>query len=184
MYVLLSGIMIFFGMHLVPSFVSVRRQLMDSLGEKSYLILYSVVSLLGLILIIYGKSQAAFQPVWNPPVWSRHIVQVSMLPAFMLFATGDMKSNIKRYTRHPMLWGVTLWSGAHLSANGDLASILLFGSFGIFSLFAILSANLRGAQKQTERYPVKKDVIATVAGLVAYGVIILLHPYLFGVAVI
>ena len=83
-----------------------------------------------------------------------------------------------------MLWGVTLWSIAHLLANGDLASILLFGSFGLFSLFNMFSANLRGAKKQQTKYAFSKDAIVIVASVVVYGILVFLHPYLFGVKVI
>ena len=96
-----------------------------------------------------------------------------------------MKSNVKRFTRHPMLWGIALWSGVHLTANGDLAEVLLFGAFFIYALFAMVSANLRGAVLQQEKRPVKKDLIAIVAGIMVYIVFAKwLHPLLIGVAVI
>lgn len=185
MDILILGLIIFFTMHLVPSFTSVRNKLIARLGEGPYMGLYSIVSLAGLILIIYGKSQAEFHAIWNPPVWSRHLVITFMLVSFILFAGADMKSNFKCYTRHPMLWGVTIWAGTHLSANGDLASILLFGSFFVFALFDMLSANIRGATKQEIKYPYSKDAIAVIAGIVAYVVFVLfLHPYLIGVPII
>lgn len=110
---------------------------------------------------------------------------VTMLIAFYLFAAADMKSNIKRFIRHPMLLGVFLWSCVHLFANGDLASIILFGSFAIFSLFGMVSANIRGALVQKEKYPIKKDVVSIIGGLVAYAIFVLLvHPYLIGVPVL
>ena len=130
-------------------------------------------------------SEAEFQPIWEPLYWSRNVVIVTMLFVFYLFAAADMKSNIKRFIRHPMLLGVLLWSCVHLFANGDLASIMLFGSFAIYALFAIISANLRGALLQKEKYPVKNDIVSVVAGLVAYAVFVLvIHPYLMGVPVI
>lgn len=184
MYILLSGILIFFGIHLVPGMTGFRRKIITSLGEGPYQGLYSIISLTGLILIVYGKSKAGFQPIWEPPVWMKHLAAVLMLPSFIFLVFANMKSNIKRFTRHPMLWGVALWSGAHLLSNGDLASMLLFGCFGVFSLFAMFSANMRGATKQETKYPFSRDAVAIVAGLVAYGVFIFLHPYFFGVSVI
>ena len=83
-----------------------------------------------------------------------------------------------------MLWGVFIWSVAHLLTNGGLASLVLFGSLGAFSLFDMLSANVRGASKQETVYPIAKDAITVVAGLAAYGALLFLHPYFFGVAII
>jgi len=185
MYILLLGILIFFGLHLVPSAVKLRRKLVTSLGEVKYTGLYSIGALLGLILIIYGKSTAGYQPIWVSPVWSKDVVIVVMVISFLLLAAADMKSNIKRFVRHPMLLGVALWSGAHLFANGDLASMLLFGSFLAFSLFDIFSANIRGAVKQERVYPFTKDAGTIFTGLVAYLIFIkYLHPYLIGVSIL
>ena len=183
MDILISGIVIFFGMHLVPSFGG-RGKIITALGEGRYLGMYAVISMIGFILIIYGKSQAGFQSIWLPPVWGAKLTVVLMVLSFILLTASNMQTNIKRFTRHPMLWGVTLWSVAHLLANGDFASILWFGSFGIFSLVAMLSANIRGAKKQQQKYAWTKDVMVIIAGLVIYGVFIFLHSYLFGVAVI
>lgn len=185
MDILLLGLAIFFAVHLIPSFVNVRLKIINQLGMTKYMGLYSITALIGLVLIIYGKSVAEFKAIWNPPVWNSTLVLPVMLLAFYLFAAADMKSNIKRFIRHPMLLGILLWSGVHLIANGDLASIVLFGSFAVFSLIAIVSANLRGALVQTEKYPVKKDVISLLAAIVAYVIFILfIHPYLINVPVI
>jgi len=185
MVILSLGLAIFFGMHLVPSFAGFRRKTIARFGEVLYKGLYAVVALVGVILIVYGKSQAEFQVVWEPPVWSKNVVFITMVFAFYLFAAADMKSNVKRFIRHPMLLGVLLWSGVHLFANGDFASMLLFGSFFIFSWFAMFSANVRGASKQEKKYPFTKDVFTVFAGLAAYIVFIkYLHPYLIGVAII
>ena len=185
MEILLLGTLIFFGVHLVPSFVKFREKLIIKLGEGKYKGLYSATALIGLILIIYGMAKAEYKPIWEPSGWSRTVVAITMLLAFYLFAAADMKSNIKRFIRHPMLLGVLLWSCVHLLANGDLASIILFGSFAVFSIVAMVSANVRGAFLQKEKYPFKKDVVSVIAGLVAYAVFVLvIHPYLIGVPVI
>ncbi len=185
MSILITGVLLFFVVHLLPSFVSFRLKIINAIGERPYKSLYAVIALTGFILIIYGMSEAEFYPVWQPPVWGRYIVFLIMPVSFILLVANDLKSNIKCYTRHPMLWGVALWAGAHLFANGDLASIILFGSFFVFSLFAMFSANKRGAVKQEKRYPYKRDVVAVVAGLVGYVVFVkYLHAYLIGVAII
>ncbi len=184
MNLLILGIVIFIGVHLLPSLVPVRRAAMERLGPGAYKGLFSLLSLVGLVLIAVGKVMADFQPLWQPPVWGRYAALVLLLPVFVLLAAANMPSNIKRFTRHPMLWGVTLWSVGHLLANGDRASLLLFGSFGAYALFDMVSANLRGAVKQEKVYPLVKDGVTVAAGLLVYGVLLVLHPYLFGVAVI
>lgn len=185
MDILLLGLAIFFGVHLVPSFVGFRIKLISKLGMARYMGLYSIIALIGLVIIIYGMSIAEYKPIWEPPTWNRTIVLPVMLLVFYLFAAADMKSNIKRFIRHPMLLGVLLWSSVHLLANADLASITLFSFFAVFSLVGMVSANLRGALVQTEKYPIKKDVVSLIAGLFAYVIFILfVHPYLIGVPVI
>ncbi|MFQ5993802.1 MAG: NnrU family protein [Acidiferrobacterales bacterium] len=183
MSVLILGLVVFLGIHLVPTFSDLRQGLIQRFGERGYKGVFAAISLAGLILIIVGKGRADFVPLWQPPVWGRHIAPLLMLLAFVLLSAAYLPSNVKRFTAHPMLWAVTLWSAAHLLANGDLASLLLFGTIGLFALFDMVSANMRGDTKSKTRYALTKDVIAVAIGLVAYVVLVVLHPYLFGVPV-
>ena len=182
---LILGIVLFFAMHLVPVVPGLRGWLVTSMGEVSYKVVYALVSLAGIVLIVYGFSQASVEVVYVPPAWGRDVVFVVMALSFVLFAAADMKSNVKRFTRHPMLWGIVLWSGVHLSVNGNLAEVLLFGAFLIYAPIAMLSANIRGASLQQEKRPVKKDVMAIVGGIIVFAIFAKwLHPWLIGVAVI
>lgn len=184
MTLLIVGLIIFFGIHLLPTFSSVRTRLVEKFGEMRYKGLYSLLAATGLIVIIVGMIYRDFVHLWIPPVWGRHAAMTLMLPATILLVAADFRSNVKRFIRHPMLWGVTLWACAHLLANGDLASLILFGSFGSFALFDMVSANLRGSEKSTQVYPVSKDVKLVVIGMVVYVLIIIVHPYVIGVPVI
>ncbi len=184
MSILILGLIVFFGIHLLPSFASTKTSLVGRLGENAYKGIYSIISITGFVLIIYGKGQADFQPVWEPVLIGSKIPLVLMLISFVLLAAANMPSNIKRFTRHPMLWGITAWSSAHLLTNGDLASIFLFGGFGLFSLFDMVSSNLRGASKQEDTLPLMKDVLTISAGIGIYFLFLFLHPYLMGVSVI
>jgi len=182
---LILGIALFFAMHLVPVVPGLRGRLITSLGEVGYKIVYSLVSLAGIVLMVYGFSQAPVEPVYVAPAWGRDVMFVVMALAFVLFAAADMKSNVKRFTRHPMLWGVVLWSGVHLTVNGNLAEVLLFGAFLIYALLAMLSANIRGASLQQDKHPVKKDIIALIGGIVVFAIFAKwLHPWLIGITVI
>lgn len=184
MTTLILGLALFFGIHLLPSAPLVRQSLLTRLGEGPYKGLYSVISLLGFILIVLGMAAADFRSLWLPPSWAHSVVVPLMLPSFILLAAANMPGNIKRFCRHPMLWGVTLWAAGHLLANGDLASILLFGAFALFSLFDIVSVNRRGAQPQQQTLPLSKDLMVVAVGSGAYVFFLLLHPTLFGVAVV
>lgn len=181
MTLLVLGLLLFIGMHLLPSMDGIRQGLIARIGPGPYKGLFTIVSLAGLALIVIGKAYAPFVPVWDPPSWTRHLVLSAMPVALMLLTAAYLPSNVKRFTPHPMLWGVTIWAAAHLSANGDLASMLLFGSFLAFALFDIASANARGAQRSTIQYAGTRDLAVIGIGVLAYGVLLFLHPYLFRV---
>ena len=103
--------------------------------------------------------------------------------AVTIFPAAYLPTNLKRIMRHPFLWGVTLWALGHLLTNGDLASILLFGSFAIYAFYDMWSANRRGAEVSKTRYPIWQDGVLVVVGLAAYLLLVRLHPILFGVPV-
>lgn len=184
MALLITGLVIFFAIHLLPSIRPLRSSLFGFLGENGYKASFSIFAAVGFVLIVVGKAKAEFVSCYLPPTWGRSVAPILMWFAFVLLPAAHMPGNIKRITRHPMLWGVLLWSVAHLLANGDLASIVLFGGFAVFSVFSMVSANLRGAKLQQQGHPLKKDLMVLVAGTVVYFAILFLHPYLFGVAVV
>ena len=105
MFLLVLGIVIFIGIHLVPTNSSLRERLVEQLGVQKYKGLYALIALLGLIVIIFGKAYAPFIHLWQPPLWGRHLAMAVMPFAFYFLAAANMPSNIKRFTRHPMLWG-------------------------------------------------------------------------------
>ncbi|HEX9628362.1 MAG TPA: NnrU family protein [Acidiferrobacterales bacterium] len=184
MWLLVVGMVVFFGVHLVPSSPVLRDALVARLGEAGYKGLFSVLSLLGFALLVVGTARAESMPIWQPPAWGRYAALALMPFAFISLAAAYLPSNVKRWTRHPMLWGVVIWAAAHLSANGDLASALLFGSFGVYALFGMASANRRGAQLAARRRARGWDVALVTVGLAAYGTVLVLHAQLFGAAVI
>jgi uncharacterized membrane protein len=175
---------IFFSVHLVPTFVGLRRGLVGWKGESVYLICYSLAAALGLALVIIGKATAAFVPIWDPPKWMSHLTMTAMLPAVILLAAAYIPNNLKLYIRHPFLWGITLWALSHLVANGDLGSLILFGGFAAYAIFDMWSANRRGAEKSDKRRPFYWDLVLVAAGGSAYCAGLFIHPYLFGVAVL
>ncbi len=180
MSLMITGLVLFFAVHLVPWSPRLRDTAMSGLGENRYKLAFTVVALAGLVLVVIGKGGAAFEPLYQPLPAMRHLTFLMVLAGFVLLPAAHMKTNIKRLTRHPMLWGIVLWGTGHLLANGDRASVVLFGAFVVYSLAAMASANARGAQKSTTVYPVKNDLIVVAAGVVVYLVIMGVHGMLFG----
>ena len=106
---LVVGLLLFYGVHLVPSFVRLRSGLIDRLGKGRYLGLFVLLSLVGVGLVVVGLSQAERTLLWYEPLWGRAVVLGVMLLVFYLFVAADMRSNLKCYIRHPMLLGVVVW---------------------------------------------------------------------------
>lgn len=175
------GIALFFGVHLMPSFSGVRDRLIARLGENPYKGVYSLAALGGLILIIWGYSRMDYQELWTAPNWAGHLALVVMPIAFVLQVAANQKGHIRQKIKHPMMIGVLMWALVHLAANGDRASLYLFGSFALYSVFSIISSNRRGKVPNYTTAQPKHDVIAVVAGLVLFGVVLWGHGFLFGV---
>jgi len=182
MWLLIAGFVLFLGAHLSPGVLGLRAQLVGRLGEGRFLGIYIATSVTGMVCIIAGKAIAPFVNVWDPPLWGREAALVLVAVGFVLMAALLLPTNIRRFTRNPMLSGITAWSAGHLLANGDLASMILFGGFGGYALISIWSLNRRGAQKTTTTYPLWQDVMTLTAALGVYAVVLWVHPYLFGVA--
>ncbi len=181
---LMLGLTIFFAIHLLPSVPSARNALFARLGEKVYKGIYALISFIGLYFIVTGKGVAPFVALWEPPKWSYVITNVSMMVSLYLLVAMNMKSNIKRFTAHPMLWGVAFWAGGHLITNGDQASMMLFGSFLAYSLFAMYSANRRGATPGSGRVSFRYDAMVLVIAAVAYVLIANFHLWIAGVKLV
>lgn len=188
MTLLIIGIVVFFGVHYLPAFPLARARLMSAVGENGYKVFFSVFSVLGLVLIIYGFATAPLIPIWSPPTWTRHLALLLMLPAFIFLVAAYVPGRIKKLVKHPMLAAIKTWALAHLLANGDLAGIILFGSFLVFAVLDRIALKSRPPSELVETKGVgspKGDVIAIVLGSVFYAVFLVwLHPLLIGRAVV
>jgi uncharacterized membrane protein len=151
------------------------------MGDKRYRGVFSVVSAIGLILIIVGYRMAPnFVPLFPPVPAARAAAPLLVTVAFVLFAAANMRTHIRAAVKHPMLIGLMLWSGVHLLANGDVAGTILFGSFFVYSILDLVSAIHRRAVKVF--LPTwKHDAIAVIAGLVGAWLTIRFHAVSFGV---
>lgn len=181
------GLMLFLGIHCLPHFQTARQALIQHYGAMPYKGTFSLVSALGFALIIVGVVQRSYIPLWTPPLWSHNLVIGAMLPASILLSAANFPNNIQRWAKYPMLIGLLLWSGAHLLANGDVASLMLFGGFLGFALFDLWSVTrVERAAPQTNHTstPVWRDILVVVLGLGIYSALLWWHGDLFGAAVV
>jgi uncharacterized membrane protein len=189
MLILILGIILFLGAHSFATFRDARAGAIQQYGEGAYKAAYSLVSLIGFVLICWGFSRyraEGWVQVWNPPVWTRHLTITLMWFAFVALACmGKKPGRIRGWLRHPMLVAIKIWALAHLLANGDLGGMILFGSFLAWAVYDRISVKRRGdlgAPRQDSF--TRADGVALIAGTVAYVAMIFLHPYLIGVPVI
>jgi uncharacterized membrane protein len=187
MGILIAGLLIFLAAHSV-SMVNApwRDRMAGRLGEPVWQGIYGLVSIAGLVLIVWGYGLARQEPVilYVPPVWLRHLTLLLMVPVFPLLLAAYLPGRIKSATKHPMLAAVKLWAFAHLLANGNLADLLLFGSFLIWAVADRISLKRRTPRPLPGAPPSRaNDAIAVVAGLALYVVFVLwAHRWLFGVS--
>ena len=181
MGILITGLVLFLGIHLVPVLTGMRNNLFSSLGEKRYKGMFSLVSALGLILIVVGYARAPSEPyLFAPFPFAIMIAPLVMIISFILLAAANMKTHIRHTVKHPMLIGVGLWATVHLLANGELKATLLFGAFLAYAIIDLLSATSRHAVKSftpTSRH----DVRAVLGGIVIARLVMTVHRLLFGV---
>ena len=186
--ILVLGLVVFLATHVFVTFRGQRARLMARFGA-GYRALFGIVAIIGLALIVWGYSHYRAEgliPVWSPPAVMRHVTVGLMLIAVIVFTAYFIPSHIKMWTKHPMFAGIKLWAFAHLLSNGDLGSILLFGSFLAWGVYARIAAKRRGdlgAAKAPAGWP--NDIIVVVLGVIVFLLLgYYFHPYVIGVPVL
>jgi uncharacterized membrane protein len=188
--VMILGLVVFFGVHTLTTQREPRARLIASLGEGGYKIGYSLASVIGLVLIVWGFANyraTGWIDVWNPPTVLKHITVALMLPAVILVVASYIRGRIYTTLKHPMLAGIKLWAASHLLANGDLGSIVLFGSFLGWAVFDRISFKHRtdGGGPPIPVGGPGNDLIAIAVGVVAYlALAFAFHPAVIGVPVV
>ena len=188
MTLLILGLVVFLGVHSVRIFADDwRTQVITRRGEGAWKGLYSLLSIAGFALLIWGYGLARQQPVvlWTPPVAMRHMASLLTLIAFILLVAAYVPRNgIKARLHHPMVIGVKVWAFAHLLCNGNLADVVLFGAFLVWAALDFRAARGRDRAAQTV-YPagtVAATAITVIVGAVAWvGFALWLHGMLIGV---
>jgi uncharacterized membrane protein len=189
MTILVLGLVLFIGAHVFVTLRAPRAAIIARIGEGPYKGAMSLVSLVGLILIGYGFGQyraTGWVDVWDPPRWTFYITQILMWPASICVVAAYSRGNIWRRLKHPMLVGVKTFAVAHLIANGDLGSIVLFGSILAWAVYDRITLKRR-SDPGAPPIPVggqRNDTIALVVGTLLYLVLgLVFHPLVVGIPV-
>ena len=186
---LIIGLVLFFSIHSTAIIANPwRLKIKAQIGEMPWKAIYAVISIIGFYLIVIGYIEARLSPtiIYEPPVWTRHITFLLMLPVFPLILAAYLPGKIQAKLKHPMLVATKTWALAHLIANGALADIVLFGSFLVWAVVDRISLKRRHQtpmlQAPGSRF---NDVVAVLGGLAAYVVFILWgHTILIGMPLI
>lgn len=183
MALLVAGLVLFLGIHLVPAFPAGRDGLLARWGDRRYKAAFSAIAGAGLVLIALGFARAPQVALFAPSPAAIAAAPAVMAISMILFAAANLKGHLRRTIRHPMLLGTILWATVHLFANGDLAGTVLFGGVLAWALVDLASAIARGAVKAFEPR-LAHDAIAVAGGLLVFAIVAALHRPLFGVPVV
>ncbi len=191
MSTLIAGLVLFLGAHSVRIWgENLRTDIIERLGPMAWKGLYAVVSLAGLYLVVQGYVEARTDSgtLWTPAPWLVHLGALLNLPAFILLIAAYVPGNgIASRLGHPMTLGVKLWALAHLLANGDLVSVIVFGSVLLWSVLLFRNVRRRPQDKNIFRGGREPSLAATLATvLIGAGAWVWFafvgHAMLFGVA--
>ena len=186
--ILVLGLAVFLATHVFVSFRGARADAIARLGLHPYRVLFGLVSLAGLALIVWGYGQYRAHELiqlWSPPAFMRHVTVGLMLFAVIFAVAAFIPSHIKTRLKHPMLASIKTWALAHLLSNGDLGSILLFGGFLAWGVYARIAAKRRG-DVGPKGAPAGwfNDALVIAIGVVVYLALgYAFHPVVIGVPV-
>jgi len=168
-------------LHLGVSGTRLRDAAVAALGEKRFMIGFSIASFVAIVLMVFAWTNATTTVLWAAPAWLRWILAAVMLPAFVLFMAshkrnptavgnkglGEEPRGIQRVTRHPMLWSFALWGLVHTVANGDTASLVFFGTFALTALAGMPSIDAKLARRHGAAW----DGFARATSILPFGAI-------------
>lgn len=184
MTMLTIGVLLWIAVHLFPSLMpGARSALIGKLGEGPYKGLFALDLVIAILLMVFGWRSAAPEYWYTPPLAGMTtVVFAIVVVAFVLMGAANAPTNLKRHLRHPMLTGVAVWAAAHLLANGDSRSVVLFGGLGIWAVIAMITINRRdGAWEKPAAVAASKDIVLVVIGAALTTLVAFFHGYLSGV---
>lgn len=179
MIILVIGLAIWIFAHAFKRLAPGPRTMMAERMGAASKGLFAGILVLSVVLIVIGYRQTPFIPVYTPPLWGVHVMNLFMILAIALFGLGSSKSNFRGYTRHPQLWGFSLWAGLHLLVNGDLASVVLWGVFLLWALGEMqLITRTEPVWEPYEGGSTAGTIRLLAISLVLYGIITAIHAWL------
>ncbi len=181
------GLTVFLGFHSIGMFPRLHDFLVRLMGPNLYKGVYSIISLIGLVILFDGFAayrEAGLIQIWDPPAALKHLNYLFMLVSFIsLAAAYSPRGYIKMRLKHPMLVGIKAWAFGHFLANGDLGGMILFGALLAWAVVDRISFKWRPmAAVELPAPRLLGDIVAVVAGIIAYIGMIHLHPILVGVS--
>jgi uncharacterized membrane protein len=181
---LITGVVLWSVLHLFPALLpGPRGRLIEKLGDGPYRGLFALSIIIALVAIVFGWRNAIVEPIYAPPLYGSPVVTGMMLLAFVLFAAANAPGNTKRFLRHSMLTGMAVWAGAHLLANGDNRSLVLFGGLGVWAILAMLAINRRdSAWEKPPAVAFSRDLMTIVAATAIFAIVLYFHEAVFGVS--
>jgi len=180
---LILGVLFFTAIHVLPTAPTARGRAVERLGERPYKGLFSLVALGGIVLIVIGWRSSVPSALYAPPGWGAAVAHPLVFVALLLFVASNLRTNLKRLIRHPQLTGVATWAGAHLLANGDSRSLVLFGGIGLWAVVEIGLLNRRdGAWQRPDPLPLVAELKPLIGAAAVFAILFLAHPYIAGVS--
>ncbi len=189
---LIAGLALFWGGHALPRWGGLRERMVARSSLGVYRGLHALVSLAALGLVVYGYGHyraLGYVPLWEVPRFFNHIAILFLWPAMILLAAAWLPGRIKAGAKHPLLVAVKLWALVHLVLNGDLGSLLLFGSFLAFAVLTRLRLRRLAAQEALPGEGLapgaRNDILAVLSGsLITAALAMGLHETAIGVAIL
>jgi len=182
MHILIIGLAVFVVGHVVPM-TPLKPLLKELLGSGGYGAFFGVTSLIAFALIIWGFLSAEFIAVYEPPLWGRYATMVLVFCAIIILVSMLRPCHIRKYMRFPGAVGLLCWAGGHLLANGDLASVIMFGTFAVYCVVSFLWGY--ATQPAPDFTPlVKEDCYVIATAILIYLLIFTAHPYIIGAEII
>jgi len=180
---LVLGVVLWSGVHFIPSLAPpLKQRLVGAIGENGYKGVISLGIVAAIALMVIGWRSADPAVLYDPPDWGARAAGVLMIVSFILFGASHHPSRIKQILRHPMLTGLVVWSLAHLLANGDSRSFVLFAGLGLWALVEMVLINARDRAWVKPPAPsLAVELRGLVISLVVFAVALYLHPYFAGV---
>lgn len=182
MLLLAFGVFFTAALHLVAAVPSLKARIKARVGEKAYGPLFGIASIVGIVIIVLGWRSSDFVFVYDPPEWGRHANYLLTLIAFICLGIFLCRGSLRQTLRFPMAFAAIFWATGHLLANGDLASVILFGGFLVYAVLHIIIGTVNGVRPS----PVVRqghNLLSFFVGIALYGVMIQAHQALIGVPV-